>query len=75
MDEIRKEKIKQCMIDTLTKNVKYPNCSIEDIIAEVKNMWVELENKNLTEDLSYGEFCQHAQSQAMFASIKNSFGI
>jgi hypothetical protein len=75
MDEIRKQKIKQSMIDILTKNVKYPDCSIQDILGQLKNMWLALEEANLTDGLNYAEFCQHAQGQAMFASIKNSFGI
>jgi len=75
MDQIRKAKIKQVMIDTLTKNVNYPNCSEADIHSQLKPMWIALEECHLTDGLSYKAFQEHASNQAMLANFSKILGI
>lgn len=73
MDQAKKDRIKQVMIDTLTKNVNYPNCTIEVILQQLKPMWIELENQGLTEGLSYQHFVSEANNRALMANISSRF--
>jgi hypothetical protein len=75
MDQLRKDQIKQTMIDVLTKNVNYPNCDGNAILSQVKNMWVALEDKGLTTGLSFQAFQQTASSHAMMEQMKSVFGL
>jgi hypothetical protein len=73
MDQTRKDKIKQVMIDTLTKNVNYPNCTVEVILQQLKPMWLALEEAKLTEGLNYQEYVNQANNRAIFANIQSMF--
>ena len=75
MDQIRKEKIKQIMINVLKKNVNYPNCEIDAIVTQIKPMWLALEEAGLTEGLSFQAFQQHAHNGAIMAKIQGMFTI
>lgn len=73
MDQIRKNKIKEVMIKTLTDNVGYPNCEPNQILMQLKPMWLKLEEAGLTEGLSFQAFQEHAQSQCMMSQFKGFF--
>lgn len=69
-----KEKIKTVMIDHL-KSIGYPNITNEQIMNELKPMWIKLEEANLIQSgMSFQEFTLHAQQQFMIADMINHFG-
>jgi hypothetical protein len=75
MDQLRKDQIKQNMIEHLTKTVNYPNCDYTAILGQLKPMWISLEEKGLTEGLSFQAFVEHANTQAMMSQMKGIFGL
>lgn len=75
MDQQRKELIRLAMKEYLTREVKYPDCSIEDILKMLKPLWVMLEDKGLTTGLSYKAFVDHANTQAMLRQMQGIFGL
>jgi hypothetical protein len=75
MEEIRKQQIKTAMIEHLTKTVNYPDCDADAILGELKNMWIMLEDKGLTEGLSFKQFVEAAQGQAMMPQMRGIFGL
>ena len=71
-----KEKIKQVMIDHLKATVGYPKCSPDQIMSQLKQMWVKLEEQGLVvEGMKFANFAEHAQQQYFMATIHNIMGI
>ena len=69
------EKIKKLMIEHLTQTVGFPNCNENQIMGELKNMWIKLEEANLTYGTNFKNFTEHATNQAMIYQIKKMMAI
>lgn len=73
--ETHKAKVKKVMIDHLTE-LGYPELSNEQIMGELKNMWVKIEEAGLVVDgMNFSEFAGHAQNQFILSQIQDMFGI
>lgn len=72
-DEL-KSKIKQVMLDHLTP-LGYPHMSTEEILKELKPMYIKLEESGLTvPGMSYAEYVRHAEEQKLFADLGGGLG-
>ena len=70
-----KVKIEKVMINHLTA-LGYPDISDQQIINEVKNMWIKLEEANLVvEGMNFQSFSAHAQQAFMLNQMMGIFGI
>lgn len=73
--EAHKEKIKKVMLDHLT-TLGYPDMHNEAIMAELKPMWVKLEEAGLIlPEMTFLHFVDHANTQFLFAEMKGVMGI
>lgn len=74
--ETHKEKIKKVMVDHLTQSVKYPNCSNEQIMGQLKPMWILIEEAGLVlPGMNFQAFCAHAQNQFLIAKVNDMMNI
>lgn len=70
-----KGKIKKVMVDHLT-TIGYPNIPNEQIMGELKAMWIKIEEAGLvTDGMNFQAFAEHAESQFMIAQVKDLLGI
>ena len=68
IDELR-EKVKNSMIEHL-QTVGYPNMEVDDVLQELKPMWVKLENEGLIQSgMNFRTFQEWAVQKAMEAQI------
>jgi hypothetical protein len=73
--ETHKEKVKKVMIDYLT-TLGYPNLSNEQIMSQLKNMWLKIEEAGLVvEDMNFQAFCAYANNAFMIAEVQGIMGI
>ena len=69
------EKVKKVMIDYLT-TLGYPNIPDEQIMSELKNMWLKIEEAGLViEDMNFQAFCAFANNAFMMAQVNEIMGI
>ena len=71
-DELQahKEKIKKVMTDHLTQTCGWPECSPEQVMAELKPMWVKIEEAGLVlPGMNFQHFFLHADHHFMLAKI------
>lgn len=69
------EKVKKVMVDHLTP-LGYPEMPREQIMSELKNMWIKIEEAGLVvEDMNFNAFCAHANNQFMMAEVQDIIGI
>jgi hypothetical protein len=74
--QAHKEKMKKIMVDHLTEKHGYPNCTLEQIGQELKEMWVKLEDANLIlEGMTFQAFFMHADQAFTFAKMQEIMGI
>jgi hypothetical protein len=77
-DEIQahKEKVKKVMVDHLTE-LGYPDkMTNEQIMGELKPMWIKLEEAGLViGDMNFQAYCHIANGQYTFQQIKEVMGI
>ncbi len=65
-----KEQIKKVMIDHLKETIHYPKCNDEQILQELKPMWVKLEEAGLIQPgMNFNEFQHQAMFQLMIRKI------
>jgi len=70
-----KEKVKKVMVDHLTA-LGYPDIPRQQILAELKNMWVKIEEAGLVvEDMNFQAFHAHAQNAFMLAEVQDLMGL
>lgn len=70
-----KAKVKTLMLDHLKNTIGYPNCTDEQIMKELKPMWVKIEEANLKlEGMTFVHFSAIAQDQYTFNQIKKAMG-
>jgi len=70
IQELR-EKVKQSMLDHL-QTVGYPDMEIDDVLQELKPMWVKLESEGLIQPgMSFKAFQSWAVQRAMEAQISD----
>jgi len=79
MTPIEKEeltaKIKKVMVDHLT-TVGYPDITNEQIISQLKPMWIKLEESGLPlTGMNFNGFVNIAQAMFMIAEINEQMGI
>jgi hypothetical protein len=73
--ESHKEKIKKVMLEHLTA-VGYPNITDDQVMAELKNMWVKMEEAGLIlSGMSYMGFQQMANNAYLMNQVKNMMGL
>jgi hypothetical protein len=73
--EEHKSKIKKVMIDHLT-SLGYPDMTTQEIMAQLKPMWIKLEEANLViPGMTLQGFAEHATNEAMKADLMNLFGV
>ena len=73
--QVHKEKIKEVMMTHLNSK-GYPKLTNDQIMAELKPMWVLIEEAGLKVDgMSYKMFCAKATEAMMFNQMKQMFGI
>lgn len=71
-----KEKVKKVMIDQLTSAVNYPNCTPDQIMSQLKNMWLKIEEEGLlVEDMNYQAFCAYANHCFMVSQVQDFMGL
>ena len=71
-----KEKIKAAMIEHLKASVNYPQCTDEQIMQQLKPMWVMLEEKQLIlPGLTFQGFVDQANNQFLLAQVKDILNI
>lgn len=64
-----KVKVKASMIEYL-KTKGYPNMSIDEVLQELKPMWLKLEEEGLIQSgMSFRAFQEHAMERAIQASF------
>ena len=73
MDQLRKTKIKEVMIQHLKEKVNFPNCDFNVILAQLKPMWIKLEEAGLTKGLNFQAYAEQANSQAMMSQLRGMF--
>lgn len=67
-----KEQIRKVMIDHL-KSKGYPNMTADQIMAELKPMWLKLEDAGLIKKgWRYGQYVEIAQAQAHYQNLKDT---
>ena len=72
--ENHKEKLRKVMVDHLTI-IGYPNISGEQIIAELKNMWIKIEEAGLVvEDMKFVAFQAIANNELLMSQVRNMMG-
>ncbi len=73
--EVHKEKVKQVMVAHLTI-IGFPKITNEQIMSELKNMWVKIEEAGLiVPGMSFAAFNQIANDQYMIAQINEMMGL
>lgn len=71
---IHKEKIKKLMLSHLTAKINFPNCTNQQILNELKPMWILIEEANLKlPTMSFQAFVEHARQQAMVSEVTDLF--
>ena len=71
-----KVKVKKVMVDYLTATLNYPQCTNEQIMQQLKPMWVKLEEAGLViEGMKFQAFVEHAQREFLMAQVKDIMGI
>jgi hypothetical protein len=69
-----KERIKTLMINHLKLKVNFPNCTNQQVLNELKPMWILIEEANLKlEGMTFQKFVEHARNQAMVSEVSNFF--
>lgn len=70
-----KEDIKKVMVDHLT-TIGYPNITNEQIMRELKPMWIKIEEANLVaKGMNFQNFAAIANHHFMVAEINDAIGI
>jgi hypothetical protein len=70
-----KEKVKKLITDHLKLTVNYPNCNNQQILTQLKPIWIKIEEANLKySGMSFQAFVQAANNAAMLSEMKNFFG-
>ena len=70
-----KTKVKKLIIDHLTSVLGYPECTDEQIIKELKPMWLKIEEANLKlPGMTFAHFVSMANDQYTFSQIKKAMG-
>lgn len=73
--EEHKEKIKKILVDHLT-TLGYPDLDREQIIAELKPMWLKLEEAGLVVgDMTFTAFKEQATNAAIMDHMREVIGI
>jgi len=74
--QVIKEKIKNSMVEHLTKSIGYPDCTNDQIISQLKPMWVKLEEENLIlPGMSFSAFTVHAEHAFLFQQMQGIMGL
>lgn len=69
--ENHKEKCKKVMLAHLT-DLGYPNMECDDIMKELKDMWVKLEEAGLIlEGMKFEAFAEHANHARTFSMMRD----
>ena len=73
--ENHKEAVKKVMVDHLT-TLGYPQIGNEQVMSELKNMWVKIEEAGLvTNGMTFAAFQAYANDAFLKAHIEEMFGI
>ena len=71
-----KDKIKKILIDHLTNTINYPNCTDDQIMSQLRNMWVKMEENNLIlPGMRFDQFQAHANQAMIMSHFRNIMGI
>lgn len=79
MNAVEKEqykvKVKKLMVDHLIHVLGYPNCTDEQILKELKPMWIKIEEAGLIlPGMKYAHFVAIANDQFTFSQVKKAMG-
>lgn len=70
-----KAKVKKLIVDHITTVCGYPNCTNEQIMQELKPLYVKIEEADLKlPGLTYAHFVAIAGDQYAFCQIKKAMG-
>jgi hypothetical protein len=70
-----KEKVKKIMVDHLT-SLGYPDLTNDQIMGQLKAMWVKIEEAGLvTDGMNFQAFQAHANNAYMMEHVKDIMGI